>query len=118
MEDQYGNIARNTIIKNLMISIIKYKFYIFYFINFIFQSLNIEFLSLYFLCIKNSINQKIKIYFIFHSYIIYMAETPCPLKIMWKWKNARGRVQYNAYIFIGNIVPNDIVQILEKITDL
>ena len=41
-----------------------------------------------------------------------------PIKLIWKYKNNNRRVQYNKYIFIGDIVPKDIMKILEKIEDL
>ena len=40
-----------------------------------------------------------------------------PIKIIWKYKNENRRIQYNMYIFIGN-VSNDIKKILESITEL
>jgi hypothetical protein len=41
-----------------------------------------------------------------------------PVKIIWKYKNlSQQRVQYNVYIFIGN-VPENIKKILEKIKEL
>ena len=39
-----------------------------------------------------------------------------PIKILWKYKNNNRRVQYNTYIFIGN-VPKDIYKVLETIQD-
>ena len=41
-----------------------------------------------------------------------------PIKIVWKYKNLKNRVQYNTYIFIGNKVPAEIMKILESITSL
>jgi len=41
-----------------------------------------------------------------------------PIKIIWKYKNNNKRIQYNTYIFLGNIVPTNIQTILNKITDL
>ena len=41
-----------------------------------------------------------------------------PIKIIWKYKNNNRRIQYNTYIFIGNLLPRGIQEILNKITDL
>lgn len=41
-----------------------------------------------------------------------------PVKIIWKYKNNNRRIQYNTYIFIGNLVPRGIQEILNKIIDL
>lgn len=41
-----------------------------------------------------------------------------PIKIIWKYKNANQRVQYSTYIFIGNKVPKDIKNILDKMSEL
>lgn len=41
-----------------------------------------------------------------------------PIKIIWKYKNNHRRVQYNTYIFIGSLLPSNIMNILNKITDL
>ncbi|ATZ80744.1 early transcription factor large subunit [Bodo saltans virus] len=41
-----------------------------------------------------------------------------PIKIVWKYKNKNRRVQYSTYIFVGNMVPKDIMKILTEITDL
>lgn len=41
-----------------------------------------------------------------------------PVKIIWKYKNNNRRIQYNTYIFIGSLVPQNIQTILNKITDL
>lgn len=40
-----------------------------------------------------------------------------PIKLIWKYKNNKRRVQYHVYIFVGN-VPDDIMKILNTITDL
>ena len=40
-----------------------------------------------------------------------------PVKIIWKYKNNNRRVQYNTYIFIGNLIPKNIKTILEKIKE-
>jgi hypothetical protein len=47
-----------------------------------------------------------------------MSDSQAPIKLLWKFHNSRGRIQYNAYIFIGSNVPKDIMQILENIADL
>jgi len=39
-----------------------------------------------------------------------------PIKLIWKYKNNNRRIQYNTYIFIGD-VPKDINRILENIQD-
>lgn len=41
-----------------------------------------------------------------------------PIKIIWKYKNNHKRIQYNTYIFIGNLLPQKIIDILNKIADL
>lgn len=41
-----------------------------------------------------------------------------PVKIIWKYKNNNRRIQYNTYIFIGNLIPRAVQDILNKITDL
>jgi hypothetical protein len=41
-----------------------------------------------------------------------------PVKIIWKYKNNNRRIQYNTYIFIGNLIPKQIQTILDKIIDL
>lgn len=41
-----------------------------------------------------------------------------PIKIIWKYKNTNRRVQYNTYIFVGNMIPKDIMTILNNIKDL
>lgn len=41
-----------------------------------------------------------------------------PVKIIWKYKNNNRRIQYNTYIFIGNLVPRGLQEILNKIADL
>lgn len=40
-----------------------------------------------------------------------------PIKVIWKYKNKHRRIQYHTYIFIGP-TPNEIMKILDKITDL
>jgi hypothetical protein len=40
-----------------------------------------------------------------------------PIKIIHKFKNNNRRIQYKMYIFIGSLVPNDIMNILEGITE-
>ena len=37
-----------------------------------------------------------------------------PMKIIWKYKNNNRRIQYNTYIFVGTVMPNDIMSILES----
>lgn len=39
-----------------------------------------------------------------------------PIKIIWKYKNNNKKIQYNTYIYIGN-VPKDIDKILDTIQD-
>ena len=41
-----------------------------------------------------------------------------PVKIIWKYKNNNRRIQYNTYIFVGNLLPQNIQNILTKIADL
>lgn len=41
-----------------------------------------------------------------------------PIKIIWKYKNSNRRIQYNVYIFIGDIISKQIMKILDKITEL
>lgn len=41
-----------------------------------------------------------------------------PIKIIWKYKNNNRRIQYNTYIFVGDLVPKDIQSILDKIIEL
>jgi len=41
-----------------------------------------------------------------------------PMKIIHKYKNNNGRIQYHMYIFIGDIIDKNCMQILEKIKDL
>ncbi len=41
-----------------------------------------------------------------------------PIKLIHKYKNNNGRIQYHVYIFIGDIVDNDCMKILKKIADL
>ena len=38
-----------------------------------------------------------------------------PIKIIHKFKNNYRRIQYKNYIFIGSLVPEDIIKILELI---
>lgn len=40
-----------------------------------------------------------------------------PIKIIWKYKNSNRRIQYNTYIFVGDMVPKEIMKILNNITD-
>ena len=37
-----------------------------------------------------------------------------PYKIIHKFKNNNGRIQYQVYIFIGPIVPDNIIKILDS----
>ena len=39
-----------------------------------------------------------------------------PIKIIWKYKNNNRRVQYNTYIFLGDL-PKDVYKVLETIQD-
>lgn len=39
-----------------------------------------------------------------------------PIKIILKYKNNNGRIQYHIYVFVGN-VPNNVMSILKKIQD-
>lgn len=41
-----------------------------------------------------------------------------PIKIIWKWKNNNRRIQYNTYIFIGDLVPKDIIKILDTFASM
>lgn len=41
-----------------------------------------------------------------------------PIKIIWKYKNTNRRIQYNTYIFVGNMIPKDLMAILNNIKDL
>jgi hypothetical protein len=41
-----------------------------------------------------------------------------PVKIIYKYKNNKNRVQYQLYIFIGSIVDNNVIKILNKIQNL
>lgn len=41
-----------------------------------------------------------------------------PIKLIWKYKNSVGSVQYNTYIFVGNLVPKKLMVILKKIEKL
>ncbi len=40
-----------------------------------------------------------------------------PIKIIHKFKNNNRRIQYKVYIFLGSLVPKDIMKILESITE-
>ncbi len=40
-----------------------------------------------------------------------------PIKIIHKFKNNNRRIQYKVYIFVGSLVPKDIMKILESIAD-
>ena len=40
-----------------------------------------------------------------------------PIKIIHKFKNNNRRIQYKLYIFIGSLVPDEIIKILDKIDD-
>jgi hypothetical protein len=50
--------------------------------------------------------------------MFYIHKMDDPIKIIWKYKNANQRVQYSTYVFIGNKVPKDIMDILNKISEL
>ena len=41
-----------------------------------------------------------------------------PVKIIYKYKNNKNRIQYQLYIFIGSLVDSNIVKILNKIKNL
>lgn len=43
-----------------------------------------------------------------------------PIKVLWKFKNKYNKIQYNTCIFIGNLIPTDIIvkKILKKIKTL
>ena len=41
-----------------------------------------------------------------------------PVKIIYKYKNNKNRVQYQLYIFIGSLVDDNVVKILNKIQNL
>ena len=41
-----------------------------------------------------------------------------PIKIIWKYKNSNKRIQYNTYIFVGNMVSKDIMNILNDIKEI
>jgi hypothetical protein len=41
-----------------------------------------------------------------------------PIKIIHKFKNHNRRIQYKVYIFVGSLVPQDIIKILDKQPDL
>ena len=40
-----------------------------------------------------------------------------PIKIIHKFKNNNRRVQYKVYVYVGSLVPKDIMKILESIAD-
>jgi len=40
-----------------------------------------------------------------------------PIKIIHKYKNNNRRIQYKIYIYIGSLVPKDIMKILDLIID-
>ena len=40
-----------------------------------------------------------------------------PIKIIHKFKNNNRRIQYKVYIFIGSLVPKEILKILESFVD-
>ena len=40
-----------------------------------------------------------------------------PVKIIWKFKNSNRRIQYNVYVFVGDVSKN-IISILQKIKNL
>jgi hypothetical protein len=40
-----------------------------------------------------------------------------PVKVIHKYKNNNKRIQYLTYIFIGNLVPDDIFNTLESISN-
>ena len=37
-----------------------------------------------------------------------------PYKIIHKFKNNNGRIQYNIYIFIGSLVDDDLLKVLKN----
>ncbi|AYV79127.1 MAG: early transcription factor VETF large subunit [Faunusvirus sp.] len=41
-----------------------------------------------------------------------------PIKMIFKYKNSNKRIQYNLYIFVGNLMSQEITNILKKIEDL
>lgn len=41
-----------------------------------------------------------------------------PVKIIYKYKNNKNRIQYQLYIFIGSLIDNNIIKILKKIQNL
>jgi hypothetical protein len=41
-----------------------------------------------------------------------------PIKVIYKYKNAKTKIQYNVYIFLGNMANEDIKKILEKFKQL
>ena len=40
-----------------------------------------------------------------------------PIKIIHKYKNINRRVQYQVYIFLGSLVPDNIIKVLNKIKE-
>ena len=40
-----------------------------------------------------------------------------PFKIIHKFKNNNNRIQYLTYIFVGSLVDDDVLKILESITE-
>src|SRR3990170_1209240 len=40
-----------------------------------------------------------------------------PIKVIYKYKNNNRRIQYHMYIFIGDIVPSNIMSLLKRIQD-
>jgi hypothetical protein len=40
-----------------------------------------------------------------------------PYKMIWRYKNRNGRLQWNTYVFVGNVEPK-VRRVLEKFTDL
>ena len=41
-----------------------------------------------------------------------------PVKIIYKYKNNKNRIQYQLYIFIGSLIDNNVIKILTKIQKL
>src|ERR1700747_731724 len=41
-----------------------------------------------------------------------------PIKVIHKYKNNNNRIQYNLYIMVGNIIPKNVMKILEFIKEL
>ena len=40
-----------------------------------------------------------------------------PIKIIHKFKNNNRRIQYKVYIFVGSLVPKDVMKILDSIAE-